>query len=162
MHVYGGSREPRILRHVYVAAWLLGSRVRIRLRERMYLSWFVVKAEASATNWSLVGRCPAGCVCVCLIVSDLATSTLRWPRPELACWAKQNIWLYIYICMSICMYVYMYVCMCEPGSSVGIVTDYEIDGPGSNLGGDEIFRPSRPALGPTQPPVPWVPSLSLG
>ena len=39
------------------------------------------------------------------------------------------------------------------GSSVGIATDYELDGPGSNPGGDEIFRPSRPVLGPTQPPV---------
>jgi len=38
-----------------------------------------------------------------------------------------------------------------PGSLVGIATDYGLDGPGSNLGGDEIFRPSRPALGPTQP-----------
>ena len=47
-----------------------------------------------------------------------------------------------------------------PGSSVGIATDYGLDGPGSNPGGDEIFRPSRPALGPTQPPVTWVPSLS--
>ena len=28
-----------------------------------------------------------------------------------------------------------------PGSSVGIVTDYGLDGPGSNPGGDEIFRP---------------------
>ena len=35
-----------------------------------------------------------------------------------------------------------------PGSSVGIATDYGLDGPGSNPGGDEIFRPSRPALGP--------------
>ena len=48
----------------------------------------------------------------------------------------------------------------EPGSSVGIATDYGLDGPGSNPGGDEIFRPSRPALKPTQPPVQWVPELS--
>jgi len=49
-----------------------------------------------------------------------------------------------------------------PGSSVGIATDYGLDGPGSNPGGDEIFRPSRPALGSTQPPVKWVPDLSRG
>ena len=45
-------------------------------------------------------------------------------------------------------YVYVYAF-----SSVGIATDYGQDGPGSNPGGDEIFRPPRPALGPTQPPV---------
>ena len=42
---------------------------------------------------------------------------------------------------------------CGPGSSVGIATDYGLDGPESNPGGDEIFRPSRPTLGPTQPSV---------
>ena len=49
-----------------------------------------------------------------------------------------------------------------PGSSVGIATDYGLDGPGSNLGVDEISRPSRPALGPTQPPVKWVHGVKCG
>ena len=37
------------------------------------------------------------------------------------------------------------------GSSVSIATDYGLDGPGSNPGGDKIFHLSRPALVPTQP-----------
>ena len=55
-----------------------------------------------------------------------------------------------------------YLSPCGPGSSVGIATDYGLDDPGSNPGGDEIFRPSKQALGPTQPPVKWVPDLSRG
>ena len=44
-------------------------------------------------------------------------------------------------------YIYEFflkVSVSGPGSSVGILTDYGLDGPGSNPGGDEIFRPSRP------------------
>jgi len=48
---------------------------------------------------------------------------------------------------------------CGPGSSVGIATDYGLEGPGSNSGGDEFFRP---ALRPAQPSVKWAPGLSRG
>jgi len=56
----------------------------------------------------------------------------------------------------------MCVCVCGPGSSVGIANDYGLDGPVSNPGGNEIFRPSRPALGPTQSPVKLVPGFYRG
>ena len=37
------------------------------------------------------------------------------------------------------------VCVCGPGSSVGIATDYRLDGPGSNPGGTRFsVRPDRP------------------
>ena len=59
-------------------------------------------------------------------------------------------------------YLFTYLLYSGPGNSVGIATDYGLDGPGSNPGGDEIFRPSRPGLRPTQHPVQWVPVLSRG
>jgi hypothetical protein len=34
-----------------------------------------------------------------------------------------HIYIYIYI------YIYIFVCVGGPGSSVGIATDYEVDGP---------------------------------
>jgi hypothetical protein len=42
-------------------------------------------------------------------------------------------------------------------SIVSVMTHYGLDGPGiESLWGQDFLRPSRPAVGPTQPPVQWV------
>jgi len=57
---------------------------------------------------------------------------------------------------------YYYYYYCGSGRSVSVATELGVGRSGLESRWGRDFRPSRRALGSTQPPVKWVPGLSLG
>jgi len=103
-------------------------------------------------------RCsPNGALCNCDVLEKVLQRRNKHPVKCYADIVKRYQWIAKQVNLAVTLHYVYSESICF---KVSIETDYGLDSPGSNSDGNEIFRPSRPALRPTHPPVKWVPCLS--
>ena len=132
----------------------------IYIYRELYVHWFVHRVICLNTY-------PTKCRNMHLFISASCSTCFMWkyhPKhvEQFADINKLYIVSSCWIIIETHTHTHTYIYIYREDSLVGIAADYGLDGPGSNTGGDEIFHPSIPALGPTQSPVKWVQGLSRG
>ena len=135
----------------------LSSHLRLGLPNGLYPAVFPTKILYTPLPSPLRARCPTHLILLDFIIRTTMYVVYRSLSSLLCSFLHSHTATYIHGYFRL-----LNTFINGPGSSVVIATNYVLDGPGSNPGGDEIFRPYRPALRPTQPPVQWVPGLSRG
>ena len=71
--------------------------------------------------------------------------------------------IYTHTYIKVYIYIYIYIYVCVWACYLNRYSDCPLTGQsGKKFGCERNFRPSRPALGASQPPVKWAPVLSRG